>query len=119
MATEEDDINIDDHDNEDHIEEQLEDEEKDIIECFKHDLDEFMREVETEVKSARCQTPASNVDEFFLEENKIRNPVSQSQEKIAEDLFKTKILRSLQKEFWKKFKYFDFYIIVPKFLSLG
>ena len=55
----------------------------------------------------------------LFQENPIKNRVSKSQEKIAEDLFKNKIQKTFPKEFWSRFKHFDFYIIVPKFLSLG
>ena len=129
MASEVEDINIDneqiyhdDHDLADEIEDQLEKEEQEIIECFKPDFKELMKEVQDEVNSANLQTQpqeASNDQEFFFRENQTRNPVSISQEKIAEDFFKNKILKTFPKEYWKRFRYFDTYIIVPKFLSLG
>ena len=119
-AKEVDEINIDDHENEDQIEDQLEKEEQDIIECFQNDLNNFMKEIQDEVNSANLPAQAPNDEEFFLQENKTKNQVSKSQEKIAEDLFKSKILKSIQDNtFWKRFKHFDFFIIVPKFLSLG
>ena len=122
MATEEEYLNIDDHDNVDQVEDQLEKEEKEIIECFKNDLSEFMKEVEDAVNSANLPKQTFNNDEFKPindEFNQTKNRVSKSQEKIAEDFFKNKILRSYPKEFWTKFKHFDMFIIVPKFLSLG
>ena len=123
MATEEEESNIDDHDNVDQIEDQLENEEKEIIECFKKDLNEFTKEVKDAVNSANLPRQTFNNEEIQrikeIEENQTKNRVSKSQEKIAEDFFKNKILRSYPKEFWTKFKHFDMFIIVPKFLSLG
>ena len=119
MANEEEEINIDDHDNVDQIEDLLENEEKEIIECFENDLNEFMKEVQDGVKSANLPTPTLKHEEFLFQENPTKNRVSKSQEKIAEDLFKNKILKSFSKDQWSRFKHFDFYIIVPKFLSLG
>ena len=122
MATEEEYLNIDDHDNVDQVEDQLEKEEKEIIECFKNDLSEFMKEVEDAVNSANLPKQTFNNDEFKPindEFNQTKNRVSKSQEKIAEHFFKKKILKAYPKEFWTKFKHFDMFIIVPKFLSLG
>ena len=119
MANEEEEINIDDHDNVDQIEDLLENEEKEIIECFENDLNEFMKEVQDGISSANLPTPTLTHEEFLFQENPTKNRVSKSQEKIAEDLFKNKIQKSFTKEFWSRFKHFDFYIIVPKFLSLG
>ena len=48
-----------------------------------------------------------------------QNPVAEGQMKIARDFFDTKICPNPKDERWTKFKYFDFHIIVPKFLSLG
>ena len=105
MATKEvDEMNIDDHENEDQIEDQLEKEEQEIIECFQNDLNNFMKEIQDEVNSANLPTQAPNNEDFFLQENKTKNQVSKSQEKIAEDLFKSKILKSIQDTFWKRFK---------------
>ena len=115
-------IHIDDYDLEDEIEDQLEKEEQEIIECFRHDFNEFMKEVRNGVKSANLQTQtqeASNDEEFIFEETRNTISCTSSQEKVAEDFFKNKILKSFPKEYWKRFKYFDTYIIVPKFLSLG
>ena len=122
MATEEEqdqDLNIDDHDNEDQVEDQLEKEEEEIIECFEPDLKEFMKEVEDEVNSAKLPEQASNEEEFYFQDNTNKHQVSKSQEKIADDFFKTKILKSFPETFWTRFKNFDFFIIVPLFLSLG
>ena len=123
MATEEEESNIDDHDNVDQIEDQLENEEKEIIECFKKDLNEFTKEVKDAVNSANLPRQTFNNEEIQrikeIEENQTKNRVSKSQEKIAEDFFKNKILRSYPKEFWTKFRHFDMFIIVPMFLSLG
>ena len=132
MASEVEDINIDDNHNEeiynddydleDEIEDQLEKEERKIIECFRPDFNEFMKEVQDGVNSANLQTQeqeTSKDQEFSFKENQTQNPVSKSQERIAEDFFKNKILKSFPKEYWKRFKYFDTYIIVPKFVSLG
>ena len=122
MATEEvqdQDLNIDDHDNEDQVEDQLEKEEEEIIECFEPDLKEFMKEVEDEVNSAKLPEQASNEEEFYFQDYTNKHQVSKSQEKIAEDFFKTKILKSFPETFWTRFKNFDFFIIVPLFLSLG
>ena len=119
MATEEEESNIDDHDNVNPIEDQLEKEEKEIFECFKPDLNEFMKEVQDEVNSANLPKKTFINDEFVFEENQSKNRVSESQEKIAEDFFKNKILKSYPKEFWTRFKHFDMFIIVPKFKSLG
>ena len=132
MATEVEETNINENDNEeilnddyvleDEKEEQFEKEEQEIIECFRHDLNDFMKEVRDGVNAANLQTQtqeASSDEEFIFEET--RNPISCtfSQEKVAEDFFKNKILKSFPKEYWERFKYFDTYIIVPKFLSLG
>ena len=119
MATEEEESNIDDHDNVNPIEDQLEKEVKEIFECFKPDLNEFMKEVQDEVNSANLPKQTFINDEFVFEENQSKNRVSESQEKIAEDFFKNKILKSYPKEFWTRFKHFDMFIIVPKFKSLG
>ena len=77
----------------------------------------------SEENGARLPRQTFNNDEFEeieeIEENQTKNRVSESQEKIAKDFFKNKILRSYPKEFWTKFKHFDMFIIVPKFLSLG
>lgn len=132
MATEVEETNINENDNEeilnddyvleDEKEEQLEKEEQEIIECFRHDLNDFMKEVRDGVNAANLETQAqevSNDEDFIFRENQTRNPVSKSQEKVAEDFFKNKILKSYPKEYWERFRYFDTYIIVPKFLSLG
>ena len=132
MATEVEETNINENDNEeilnddyvleDEKEEQFEKEEQEIIECFRHDLNDFMKEVRDGVNAANLETQAqevSNDEDFIFRENQTRNPVSKSQEKVAEDFFKNKILKSFPKEYWKRFKYFDTHLIVPKFLSLG
>ena len=121
MATEEEDLNIDDHDNEDQVEDQLEKEVEEIIECFKPDFNDFMKEVQ--VNSSNLPEQASNDEEFKrikdFQENQNKHCVSESQEKIAKDFFKKKILKSFPETFWTRFKHFDFFIVVPKFLSLG
>ena len=72
-----------------------------------------------EYSDSQTQEP-SNEEFFFEDDVKINNPVvSKTQEKIAEEMFKTVIQENTPPEFWTRFKFFDFYQIVPYFLSLG
>ena len=124
----EDDTIIDDHDNEDQIEEEQDREEEEILKSFDKDIEEFFEEVkklnaEELSSSINPQTQEPNLEEFFFEDDlRNNNPiVSETQEKIADDLFETVIKKNTPKEFWTriKFLFFDFFIIVPSFLSLG
>ena len=51
-----------------------------------------------------------------IERKNERNNVSQ--ESIASEFFEKQICPK-DEECWNKYKYFDFHIIVPKFISLG
>ena len=118
MANKEEAESMDDHENEDEIEE-----EQQILQCFDQEIQEFFEEVKSQNPQTQVQDDEElqNDEKFFFEEHlRINNPVvSDTQKEIAKDLFENKILENTPKEFWKSWKYFDFYIVVPYFVSLG
>ena len=74
----------------------------------------YTKELETKTRKnvvqfieAICQRIGEENIIEEIEENQTKNRVSESQEKIAKDFFKNKILRSYPKEFWTKFRHFD------------
>merc|ERR1711971_1502116 len=130
METEEEDINIDDHENEEKIEEEQDQEEEEILKSFDVHINELFEEVKgldmvrqcsASVEYSDSQTQEPSNEEFFFEDDvKINNPVvSKTQEKIAEEMFTEVIQKNTPPEFRTRFKFFDFYQIVPYFLSLG
>ena len=118
MANKEEAVVMDDHENEDEIEE-----EQQILKCFEKDIDVFLEKVKflTDKRSANPATQIQDNAEFLGQEDlKTNNPVvSDTQEKIAKEMFETKIRKNTPEKFWGKFKFFDFYMIVPYFVSLG
>ena len=108
IPTPDDDHEIYDEEEERKVEEQ--------INRFSKDIDEMKDEIRIKAKKKGFKERVPQMDNFSIPRKNDRNSVSQ--ESIASEFFEKQICPK-DEECWNKYKYFDFHIIVPKFISLG
>ena len=95
-------------------EEERKDEE--LINRFQPDCQILLEEIKRKAQKYGFKERVPQMDNFSIPRKNDRNSVSQ--ESIASEFFEKQICPK-DEECWNKYKYFDFHIIVPKFISLG
>ena len=97
-------------------EEERKDEE--LINRFQPDCQILLEEIKRKAQKYGFKERVPQMDNFSFPRKNDRMNVSTSQESIASEFFEKRISPK-NTESWKKYKFFDFHVIVPKFISLG
>lgn len=105
----------DDHEIYDEEEEKREEE---LINRFSNDFKILLDEIKKKAQKYGFKERVPQIDNFLIPRKKDQIPVSMGQKNIGDEFFERQISPKNVKS-WEKYKNFDFYIIVPKFISLG
>ena len=105
----------DDHEIYDEDEEKREEE---LINRFSKDFQDLLDEIKIKAQKYDFKERVPDIDNFLIPRKKDQIPVSMGQKNIGDEFFNKQISPKNVKS-WVLYKNFDFYIIVPKFISLG